>query len=830
MAEFSKSTSSSSESLPKGEDFLVKFQQDAARLADDLSQAKRKMQEWESRAKIAESEKNSALQKVESVLKEKGLVENNLREMESSLKQAESRHEATLKAKKELQGKVDELETWQEEAVTRAKSMFSKHEELIGVLEESELSEQNLKRELLEAQQRISRLENFEKDFELLKLDNQKMQKTLNASEQASRQERSEMELEKQRTTHLEQEKNKLNQVLSEKDKGLKETATVLEQTREAMARSQRMAEQAMQELEVKKRALDALQAEKFQQERSLQALKNEQSMLQQTLSANNAAAQKELEQEKIRLSQNLAEKEKGLSQVKSDLDLMREAMARSQKMAEQAMSELGDSRNKSKLLADELVQVKRGLEEERIAVQKRFQDRQQEYQKLQAELTALQIKLDEARENLAKSDREQATAQRKIQSLEDTLATTRELLRAKELELEATKHEIKPVQELLMATQTELNQTRGQLDANNKEVEFIISRMGLLSDRVNPGTGASVASAMQALRMSPAISSAPTAGWPAPAPTFPISRPVAPRQTVSQVSFPSQTGSGVFSMNGINLEQLALVDFPGDVSITIPELLCACFDVNWRAAWLAGQKPEAFRLIPREAPVAAGGHFYEVIEEFIDWLLSDTALDQGAAEWGEQELWKALHDMFLEQRLNSFVAQGQFNETNFLSRRLRSFCQRVTQLRQRTPGFRDWNHVFPSHLIDVPRAVFPMGDCRLVVTGTLHGVRNHPDYGLELVDYKVLPTSPEENHLLPLALNALILSALKPELSFAMGMESFSPDCAWTAVSHDTINHLLRERVVPTFYELVRRPAPADLKNPHLEFVKTPTAAVSLT
>src|SRR5690606_21077431 len=126
-----------------------------------------------------------------------------------------------------------------------------------------------------------------------------------------------------------------------------------------------------------------------------------------------------------------------------------------------------------------------------------------------------------------------------------------------------------------------------------------------LLSDRVNPGSGAAVAAALQNMKMAVPVSPSIQA----PAQSFASPRPLAPVQQVSQVAFPGQGGGGVFSMNGINLEQLALVDFPGDVPITISELLCACFDPNWRASWIAGQKPEAFRLIPREAPVAAGGH-----------------------------------------------------------------------------------------------------------------------------------------------------------------------------------------------------------------------------
>ncbi|NJK91141.1 MAG: hypothetical protein HC904_04480 [Blastochloris sp.] len=455
------------------------------------------------------------------------------------------------------------------------------------------------------------------------------------------------------------------------------------------------------------------------------------------------------------------------------------------------------------------------------------MEDRQKEFQALQGSVTAVQIRLDEANEKLARSERDQAAALRRIQQLEDTLAETRDALRAKELELEAARRELVPLQTSLAQAEVDLHQARNDLAANNHELEFIMSRMGFLSEKVS---GSSTLRAQpRGERFSPAMPTSPQA-----APSFGMayapSRSVAPlaSTTVPLSSGPAQA-PGVFSMTGINLEQLALVDFPGDLAISIPELLCACLDPNWREAFIAGQKPEAFRLIPKEAPVAAGGHFYEVIEEFMDWLLSDAASSQGVAEWNEQELWKAMHDMLLEHRLNAFVAQGQFNETNFLSRRLRSFCQRLGQLRQQTTGFRFWADVFPPELVDVPRAVFPMGDRRLVVTGSIHGIRRHAQWGLELVDYKVLPTAAEGNHLLPLALNALILGALRPNTGFGLGLEIFSPEISAIAVPHAEVNALLRERVVPVFYELVNRPLPADLKNLNLNFILQPSGPAAL-
>ena len=229
MEESPKSFGSSGEAPLKVDDFLAKFQQDAARLADDLSLAKRKVQEYESSLKVAQSEKQHNLQKVEAALKEKTVLESSLRETELRVRQTEEKLQYALEAKKEQEAKVEELLTWQDEAIERARSMFGKHDELIRALEETELSEQATKGQLSEARQRITQLENFEKDFELLRLDNQKMQKTLNTSEQAARQERSELEQEKLklsqtveseklRLSNLEKEKSKLDQVLSEKD------------------------------------------------------------------------------------------------------------------------------------------------------------------------------------------------------------------------------------------------------------------------------------------------------------------------------------------------------------------------------------------------------------------------------------------------------------------------------------------------------------------------------------------------------------------------------------------------------------------------------------
>lgn len=866
-----------SQSSFKEDDFLAKFELDTSRLAESLSSAKTKFKAFEDRVKILESEKQQTVtllsqarklnQELESKLtesqawKQKSLeaaerikqladenkqsfslnqdlelklkkidaskkeieeenkqiqtrlgkalssnhdLESKNQQNEAVRKETEIRFDLALKEKAEFGKKVSELQAWQEEAIQRAQAMLAKQKELTTALEETTALKQQSAQQLVKLQDRLTQFERSESAIELLKKENLVIKNALAAGEQAVLAEREKFQREKQ--LHY--------SAIADKDKNLNEVRSALEQS--------------IREVASKKHDIEAMHALKLQHEGILQVMRNEFSLLQQTLSASNVATQKEFELEKARLAQNLADKEKGLSQVKSDLDLMREAMVRSQKMAEQAMSELNEQRTHSKLLKEELERNRKIFEEEKLATLKRQDLRQQDYVKLQTVVAALQVKLDADQEVVAKSEREQVAFQKKIQQMEEAQGELRLALKTKEQEVEAARREIVPIQGQLAQSQAELNQVCAEYAAHCHEFDFIFARMGNLTDRINPSSRETFTNALP--QLPPPPPELPALSFPLNLPfkkgasnvrPFPTRLPQA-APVVSQVTLASPSGS-VFGMSNVNLDQLAQADFPGDVPISISELVCACLDSKWREAWKSGMGPAAFRLVPVEAPMAAGGLFYDIKEEFIDWLVSGDALKQGANGWGEQELWKALHDSFLEVHLNSFISQGQFNEINFISRRLRTFCQTLVQLRKRTPQFQSWSSVYPPQFIEAPRAVFPMGDRRLVISGTIYGVRTHPEFGLELVDYKILPAAPEGSHLLLLALNALILGTLKPGISFGLGLEAFAPEFEYTPVSHSVVNTLLRETIVPVFYELVDRPLPAELKNPELKFINEP-------
>ncbi|NJK91139.1 MAG: hypothetical protein HC904_04470 [Blastochloris sp.] len=156
MSELSKRAASSMDSLPRTDDFLAKFQQDAARLTVEINQARQAAVEAEQKVLLAEKDRQAGEAKLATVDLARKEAEAKLAVAEKSREDLTSKLQRAEKGQEDLQAKLKEaeknaevreaklreLQSWQDEAIERAKSMFGKHEELIRALEESEQAEQ----------------------------------------------------------------------------------------------------------------------------------------------------------------------------------------------------------------------------------------------------------------------------------------------------------------------------------------------------------------------------------------------------------------------------------------------------------------------------------------------------------------------------------------------------------------------------------------------------------------------------------------------------------------------------------------------------------------
>lgn len=410
-------------------------------------------------------------------------------------------------------------------------------------------------------------------------------------------------------------------------------------------------------------------------------------------------------------------------------------------------------------------------------------------------------------------------SAARRIAELEGELTVKQRELAARVQEAAVFKDQLATLQGTLSMMKSEVLQLR-TTPQPNREMDFLLTGITLLAQQARTGS-ADFRSVLKVLleesdkRSSdfparPAVASAP--------PT--ASAVIVPRTGSVEITPPALIpgATPVFGTTGHHLRQLEQVDLPGDIVISLDELGCAVKDPTWRAKWLAGEKPHPFQGATAAARGKAEEIFHLTARDFCDWLVQPDGVTDPQA-FGEKELWSTMYELFAAERLDRMVQRNDFDAANYLSRRLRTFCRRLDALKQRTKGFSSWNDLLLPPLRRLTRVVFPVSERRLVIQGTLYGLRSHPESGCEIADWQVEPESGAAEAVDSLALAALIFHKAQPEKSFHPVLEHYTQDFAAREVSRADLNRALRERVVPVFYELAGMSRPAGLNDPALDF-----------
>ncbi len=120
---------------------------------------------------------------------------------------------------------------------------------------------------------------------------------------------------------------------------------------------------------------------------------------------------------------------------------------------------------------------------------------------------------------------------------------------------------------------------------------------------------------------------------------------------------------------------------------ITVSELKCACLDPAWRARWLAGKRPSTQPQIAQGGVKTNSVLFHKLAETFVGWLC-DPSNAAASLENGEA-LWQALFDRFASEELRNLLRANQIQASHRFKLCLRAFCNRLADLRARTPGFK---------------------------------------------------------------------------------------------------------------------------------------------
>jgi S-DNA-T family DNA segregation ATPase FtsK/SpoIIIE len=235
--------------------------------------------------------------------------------------------------------------------------------------------------------------------------------------------------------------------------------------------------------------------------------------------------------------------------------------------------------------------------------------------------------------------------------------------------------------------------------------------------------------------------------------------------------------------------------------SITVTELKCACLDPEWRRHWLRGKRPSTRSVALPGEPVAYGSLFHRIADEFVFWLLESkkkaVALQDAAGLWGE------LYERFAVRELERVARKGHLDSALHLSEALKAFAARVTELRARTPLFRNWQDLYLANEFLLKDVAFHLGGSALRVSGKLDTVRFHPEDTVEVVDYKLSHGSRFKHDLVQLAVYTKLLDLARPGLKFKGILEYYEPKLHEVAVSKNDLDAIFKDMVEPVLYEL---------------------------
>lgn len=260
---------------------------------------------------------------------------------------------------------------------------------------------------------------------------------------------------------------------------------------------------------------------------------------------------------------------------------------------------------------------------------------------------------------------------------------------------------------------------------------------------------------------------------------------------------------------------------------LTVTQLKCAVLDPQWRRQWQAGENPSTRGSASSEGgPAVKGQLFHKLAEDFTHWLCHGRARQTARGLVGEEALWRELYDRFAETRLTSLAQSGQVESAHHLSRCLRAFCARLSELRGATPGFSDWQDLFLGEEFSIDDIA--IGDTGLHVNGRVDAVRSDPGHGVVVVDYKLSRGTETKHDLVQLAIYAHMLETSRPGLSFTGMLEYYEPELTTLEAGPPELHDLFNDMVLPVVNEMTgRKEQPRDDGRDTAPVAPSPPAAV---
>jgi DNA segregation ATPase FtsK/SpoIIIE, S-DNA-T family len=237
--------------------------------------------------------------------------------------------------------------------------------------------------------------------------------------------------------------------------------------------------------------------------------------------------------------------------------------------------------------------------------------------------------------------------------------------------------------------------------------------------------------------------------------------------------------------------------------TITASELKFAVLDPDWRAKWLAGEKPSTRTFAPAGTTRAMSVRFHREAEKLVGWLTAPASLAVAAKIDSADDLVERLWATSLQALTDKLFAQGRGEEAALFTQRMRNFCARLIDLKRRTARFENWQDVFVGAEQELARIPVPVGDSVIDIRARVDAIRLHPEHRLEVVDYKLSQGHEQKADLVQLAIYAHLLPIWRPGCEFCGTLEYYLPAFSEVDVSRADLSDIFAGMVAPVLGEM---------------------------
>src|ERR1700756_1796503 len=154
--------------------------------------------------------------------------------------------------------------------------------------------------------------------------------------------------------------------------------------------------------------------------------------------------------------------------------------------------------------------------------------------------------------------------------------------------------------------------------------------------------------------------------------------------------------------------------------SITVSQLKCAVLDPDWRAAYLRGENPPTMVFGRTKQKQVFATHFHREADHIVTWLVTQPKRIWEPTSQNADSLWQLVHDRFIADFLGSAASEGKIEEAMSFAERMRTFCNRLIQLRERTRDFKSWQDVFLGNEFSVREVTLRADKFSVLLTGRI--------------------------------------------------------------------------------------------------------------